>query len=503
MNFDKRTINIMLAVLAVSFILLRFWRIDVACLWFDEIFSVHAAQQSWGNLFSFIAADLIHPPLFYVVLKLWIGIGGESVLWLRTLPALFAILSIPPLIWLTRVLKLPTLVAPLACLLLAFNGSVLKYSQEVRMYSMLMCLSLFSAWLFARYYVKGKSFIPLLIINCFVIYTHYFGWFVVGSEIAAILLFQRMKWRRMAVMFGILAAVFTPWAIAVISAAESGGVAQNIGWMQRPGIRQIVTLVFNLIEPIYYQSSSIDPISDVKVALPILLIIALSVIAFIADNKARTEAQKDAVRLLFVFVVVPMLIAFLLSWIMPVSIWGTRHLIILFAPFALIAAFAVLSLPKSWMQTASVTLIVLFCGYGLVNGLTTPPAATPWCEWNSAATKFAEQGANTERLYVFEDLAAYHAWFTLKDSDPAVIKVNGTDVKEDKAYFLPRRFDRVNVVNIDEINEPSIFVAFRTSRFETTASPLLELSKLGYRVETMEPFSAEPTRTYLVKLSKN
>ena len=503
MEFGRKHRNIVLAILVAGFILLRFRRIDEACLWFDEIFGVHAAQQSWGDLFSFIAADLIHPPLFYVLLKLWIGIGGESVFWLRALPALFAILSIPPLIWLTRVLKLPTLVAPLALLLLTFNGSILKYSQEVRMYSMLMCLSLFSTWLFARYYVKGKSFVPLLIINCFLIYTHYFGWFVVGSEIAAILLFQRMKWRRMAVMFGVLAAIFAPWAIAVYSAAESGGVAQNIGWMQRPGIRQIVTLFFNLIEPVYYQSSSIDPISDVKVALPVLLIVAFSIIALVVDTKALTEARKDAVRLLLMFAAVPMLIALILSWIMPVSIWGTRHLIILFAPFALISAFAVLSLPKSWMQTASVTLIVLFCGYGLVNGLTTLPAATPWCEWNSAATKFAVQRSNTEKLYVFEDLAAYHAWFTLKNTDPAIVKVNGTDVKEDKAYFLPRRFDGVNVVNIEEIDEPSIFAAFRTSRFETTASPLLELSKLGYRVETMEPFSAEPTRTYLVKLSKN
>jgi len=503
MEFGRKHRNILLAALVAGFVLLRFWRIDVACLWFDEIFSVHAAQQSWGNLFSFIAADLIHPPLFYVVLKLWIGIGGESVFWLRALPAFFAIASIPPLIWLTRVLKLPTLVAPLALLFLTFNGSVLKYSQEVRMYSMLMCLSLFSAWLFARYFVKGKSFVPLVIINCFLIYTHYFGWFVVGSEIAAILLFQRMKWRRMAVMFGVLAAIFAPWAIAVFSAAERGGVAQNIGWMQRPVIRQIVTLFFNLIEPIYYQSSSIDPISDVKVALPILLIIALGVIALVVDNKALTEAQRDAVRLLLMFVAVPLSIALVLSWIMPVSIWGTRHLIILFAPFALISAFAVLNLPKGWMQTASVTLIVLFCGYGLVNGLTTPPAATPWCEWNSAATKFSEQRSNTEKLYVFEDLAAYHAWFILKDSDPAIVKVNGTEVKEDKAYFLPRRFDGVNVVNIDEINEPSIFVAFRTSRFETTAAPLSELMQLGYRIEKMEPMSAEPTRTFLVKLSKN
>ncbi len=493
----------MLAITVAGFILLRFWRIDVACQWFDEIFSVHAAQQNWGDLFGFVAADLIHPPLFYVVLKLWIGIGGESVFWLRALPAMFAILSLPPLIWLVRVLKLPTLTAPFAILFLTFNGSILKYSQEVRMYSMLMCLSLFSAWLFARYYIKGKSFVPLLILNCFLVYTHYFGWFVVVSEIVAILMFQRMKWRRMVLMFGVLAAIFAPWAVAVYSASEAGGVAQNIGWMQRPGIRQIVTLIFNLIEPIYYQATSVDPISDVKVALPILVITTLSIAWLIVKNKALIMSETDALRSLSMLFAVPLVIALTLSCISPFSVWGTRHLIIVFAPFAVISAFAILRLPKAWMQTASVTLIVLFSGYGLVNGLTSVPTVAPWCEWNSAAAKFAEQRSDTERLYVFEDLAAYHAWFTLKDTNSAIIKVNGTAVKEDKAYFLPRRFDAVNVVNVEDINEPSIFVAFRTSRFEATASPLAELSQLGYRIEKMEPMSAEPTRTFLVRLIKN
>src|SRR5687767_5467362 len=64
----------------------RLWRLTATCLWFDEVFSVHAARQSWDVLINFVAADIIHPPLFYAVLKVWIGLGGESLVWLRLLP---------------------------------------------------------------------------------------------------------------------------------------------------------------------------------------------------------------------------------------------------------------------------------------------------------------------------------------------------------------------------------------------------------------------------------
>src|SRR5258706_3683933 len=209
-------------LIIAAYIAFRFWNLTESCLWFDEIFSAHAAEHTWDSLFSFVALDLIHPPLFYVLLKLWIGIGGESLFWLKAFPVLFSIIAIFPFISLCRELKLPFSTQILALFLLGTNGSLIKYAQEVRMYSLLLCLSLFSMWLFARYFVKGKSFIPLVIVNILLVYTHYFGWFVVLSEVVAILAFQRIKWRRMLMMFAIAFASFMPWIIAIWQAAGAG-----------------------------------------------------------------------------------------------------------------------------------------------------------------------------------------------------------------------------------------------------------------------------------------
>src|SRR5262245_28375550 len=124
-----------LIVLIILYIAVRLWRLTDSCLWFDEIFSVHAAEHSWPGLFSFVVQDLVHPPLFYVLLKIWIAVGGETLLWLRILPAFIAFVSIIPFLLICRELELRGSATLLAFLLFAVNGSLIKYSQEVRMYS--------------------------------------------------------------------------------------------------------------------------------------------------------------------------------------------------------------------------------------------------------------------------------------------------------------------------------------------------------------------------------
>src|SRR3954453_6165181 len=87
-----------LLVLICIYVAVRFWRISDTCLWFDEIYSVHAAEHPWNEVLGFVALDLIHPPLFYLLLKVWIGIGGEGVVWLRSLSVVLSVIAIFPIV---------------------------------------------------------------------------------------------------------------------------------------------------------------------------------------------------------------------------------------------------------------------------------------------------------------------------------------------------------------------------------------------------------------------
>jgi uncharacterized membrane protein len=411
---DRRTVTIIALVLCLVYVAVRVWRLTDSCLWFDEIFSVHAAEHTWGSLFKYVAQDLIHPPLFYAALKLWIGAGGESLLWLRMLPVVFSALAVVPFVYLCKELKFSSSTMLVALAFLAVNGSLIKYTQTLRMYSMLMFLSLLSIWLFARYFNRGKSFVPLLIVNLLLIYTHYFGWLVVGSEITAILLFQLIKWRRMVTMAVVLVVSFVPWIWAVLQAASAGSdVGQNISWMARPGLREMISFLFDLTEPFYFQVSNAEPASLYRVSVPIILILLTAVVTYFVNWK--DDEDKQRVYFLSVFVLFPVVAAFVASWLSPYSVWGTRHLVIIYGPVAILLAYALTRLPAASLRTAAITLLMLLSGYAFVIQAMRPAPRYVWCEWDNVANQIRGTGQPT-KVYAFENLVAYHLWLALRST---------------------------------------------------------------------------------------
>lgn len=495
---------IAMACLIALYVAVRIWHLTDSCLWFDEIFSVHAAEHSWEGLLQFVALDLIHPPLFYVFLKLWIGIGGESLLWLRAFPVFFSVLSIFPLISLLRELKLNTRVQLICLFLLTFNGILLKYSQEVRMYNLLMCFALFSMWLFARYFFKGKSFIPLVIVNILLVYTHYYGWLVVGSEIAAILIFQRIKWRQALAMAVVTFVSCTPWIYAVWRAARTGtGLAQNIGRTPRPGSVDLMRLALNLVEPFYSPPTTTDHMSIYSIAVPLVMMSAAVVGLYLSGRKRFEATERQVADLLVLFVALPIVTAFIGSWMLPQSVWGTRHLIAIFAPLAILIAIALTRIPAPKLRVAFSTIIVLFVGYAFMLALQRSVPQTSWCAWQQFAVRAATE--KPVKIYVFEDLIAYHTWFALEhgETQPEVVKIrNIEDVAEDLGYFLPRGFDEVKTIDIEDVVEQSVWIAYRGSRIDVQQQPLKAFIDRGYRMVKSEVFVAQSENGFLILLEK-
>ncbi len=460
----------------------RLWDLTASCLWFDEIFSIHAAEHSWKSILWFVSLDLIHPPLFYLVLKIWMSIGGEALFWLRLLPVGLSVLAVFPFIAFCRELKLNYWTQALALFLFAVNGSMIKYSQEVRMYSLLMCLSLFSMWLFARYFVKGKSFVPLVIVNILLVYSHYFGWFIVLTEVIAIFSFQRIKWRPIMTMLAITFASFLPWLAAVWQASSSGsGLSQNIGWMSQPGLIAVSTFILNLIEPFHFQASSAEPVTILKISLPLLLLVIGTFLLYVLKLRNHKPDDREKILLLLLFMKIPVTTVFIASWLLPYSIWGTRHLIIVFAPFCILLAVVFTPLTPRWLPTFAMTLTLLFAGYSLYVKATRESSEYSWCAWESLTTMPPDSALSP--VYAVEDLVAYHVWFAGRRYPTSrVVKVNGIDgVREDTAYFLPRGFDGVEIIDLAEVSEPRIWLAFRGSVFETEP-PMRNFLVKGYRI---------------------
>ena len=487
----------------MAFAFFRFWHLTDSCLWFDEIFSVHAAEHSWNSLFAFIALDLIHPPLFYVLLKVWIGLGGESLFWLRLFPVLFSVLAVFPFTALCRELKVSAGTQAFALFLFATNGTLIKYSQEVRMYSLFMCISLFSIWLFARYFRKGKSLVSLVIVNVILIYIHYFGWLVIVTEVAAILAFQRIKWRPILIMLSVSVLTFLPWAIAVkVASASSTGLTQNIGWIERPGLLQVITTIFNLFEPFYYQASNSESMSVFTVSLPILMIVLTAAVIYATTWRSRDPEKSGTARFLLMFTVIPVVSVFFASWILPYSFWGTRHLVEIFAPLTIMVAVAVTSIPVKGWRVAFVTLIVLLTGYGFVIQASRPAANFSWCSWEPLVNDALQiEKAN---VYATEDLVAYHAWFAQRKVDGVKVgkltKIDG--ITEDFAYFLPRGFDEVKTLDVATLDDDECWVIFRAPSMIESEPPVRNMKLRGYRVVSTKMLTADDGNVIAVLFKK-
>ncbi len=495
---------ILLGVCSV-FIVIRFWNLTISCLWFDEIFGVHAASLPLSELLSFVARDLIHPPLFYLLLKLWMLLGGESLLWLRLLPLLFSFVAIVPFFLLCRELKFNFPAITGALFLAAINGSLIKYAQEVRMYSLLLCISLFSIWLFARFLYRGKNIWILTAINVLLVYMHYSGWFVVVAEVAAVLLLQRIKFRQILKMAGIVAAAFLPWAYLVWSSASTAGIAQNIGWIERPGPEAIGRFFLGLVEPFYYAASSVEPLSVYKISVPTVFLVLAAIGVYLLKWKRLSVEQRANIKLLSLLIFMPVLLAFVMSWALPHSIWGARHLIIVFVPFLMLAALAIAEMGSPALRTAVLTLIVLFAAYGFVLQAGRDAPNYIWCACEEMSKEVAGTAADSPAqrdLFVFEDLIAYHAWFATRGRNIRMVKVNSAGVKEDPAYFLPRGFEEIVSMNGADVSGENISLLFRAEKWDILAPPLSDLVSRGYTVADRKVRDAEGGKVYLVQLKK-
>ena len=577
-SFQSAIRNPQSAILICLYVAARAWRLTADCLWFDEIFSLHAARHTWSELWRFAAADLIHPPLFYALLKVWTT-AGDSLLWLRFLPALASTLALVPFFLLARELRLARSATNIALLLLAANGYLIKYAQELRMYSLLLLLALLSLWLFAKLLNAARPTRTLLLAltatNLLLAYTHYYGLVVVACEAVFLALKDRRKLAPFLLTCAAVALLFAPWVASVAGASsEGGGVAQNVGWIERPRARDLAQLFALLNEPFYFRQSSAQPLYARGGLLLGLLFTGLPVAALLAralrrkttdpfddierDNaharrddterddaerddderdarradakrvdaerdEERVDTERDAVKFLLFFTLTPVALAFAASYALPFSVWGTRHLIVVAAPYALLAGLALRSFRPAWLKTA---VLVLVCCWFFTSGALTllrREGAYIWCAWDGLARSAARDETTNEanvnpathetdagrarvNLYAFEDLVAYHLWFALDSSGERAMKVSVIKgvpgATEDPAYFIPRRFDRIAVSTPDSLDSQRFYAAFRAGAWDESQAPLKFILSRGYRAERIYETNAQGQRAFLVLFTR-
>ncbi len=141
---------------------LRFYRLDGQSFWADEGNSVALAQKSVGDIVESAAAD-IHPPVYYLLLKLWGSVFGVDEKGARSLSAVLGVLVVWGLYLVGATMK-NRRTGLMAALLAAINPFLIYYSQEARMYQLLALAGVFTAYALLQWWhdAPGLGRIPAL-----------------------------------------------------------------------------------------------------------------------------------------------------------------------------------------------------------------------------------------------------------------------------------------------------------------------------------------------------
>ncbi len=166
----KHVLPILIVLLAA---LLRFHMLGHQSLWNDEGNSLRLAQRSVSGLISAAAQD-IHPPGYYLTLKAWQTLTGDSEFALRSLSALAGILTVACVYALGKALFAPG-VGLIASALVAINSFAVYYSQEARMYTLVTLCAAAALLFFVRWTARPtwRDGVALALINAAGLYIHY------------------------------------------------------------------------------------------------------------------------------------------------------------------------------------------------------------------------------------------------------------------------------------------------------------------------------------------
>lgn len=257
---------------------MRFHALDRQSLWDDEVSTLRTFSTPYSQWLHRFRTYEVHPPLYFLELRAWRAVAGSSLVRLRANSAFWGSLSLL-LIYIVASLYGGNTLGFLTMALLVVSPLHLAYSQEARPYAFAVALSIAALIVLEKtvdrrsYSEKGYLFdIRYPVFLCFLwtclLYTHYWGTFVVASQ-------ALYGWRK-----ADSAAMRRAVAGSLAMAAGLFALWLPVLWVQIDVARQLVFWVprfsvLNLFKPLAAFSGLYFPMASYAFYLPTRLGIIL------------------------------------------------------------------------------------------------------------------------------------------------------------------------------------------------------------------------------------
>lgn len=219
----------LLGLLIVSF-LLRSTALH-GRFWIDEGLSVGIASFPFTDIPGVLRQDG-SPPLYYLLLHVWINLFGDGEARTHALSLGFALLTVPVGFALARTLfneRAAWCTATVAALIPFLS----YYAQETRMYALAALLSMIAAGAWALVFLDGRRrWLPAFVVSgVALMYTHNWGLFLLaGTGLALVPLLRsgRLAWRDPLIGYGAIGLLYLPWLPTLIYQARHTGAPWSV-----------------------------------------------------------------------------------------------------------------------------------------------------------------------------------------------------------------------------------------------------------------------------------
>jgi hypothetical protein len=304
----------------------------------DEGFSYVFIQRSYAEIVTAtLAMGEPHPVGSYFIFKAWSNLAGSSEFALRFPSAWFGVMAIGLTYRLGRELRFSAAARIGAAMLIAVGPFSAFYSREMRMYGMLLALTLAStllAWIsFQRF--SWRIVVAYIAISWLALNTHYYAGFVLVAQNLFVLsstLLRRSKNRLRALIGWIVAQIgvlisSSPWLIPALSVATTYSGAVDYS-------PDLVSALF-----VYLGSFLLGQHFPLRDAVPALIWLCFALIVVgLAKLWLSGADQRIAGWLLALYLFVPLLLAWANGLNRPV--FSQRYAIAALGPLYLILAEA-------------------------------------------------------------------------------------------------------------------------------------------------------------------
>lgn len=339
---------------------LRLWNLGLESLRLDETQSIWQASHSLQFIKDYMIKN-VHMPLHNSLLHFWLQKMGSSETSVRLMAAIPGILSLPAFYFLAKEIFGRRDKALLSLLLASISPLWIWYSREIRMYTLLLLITVLSYLFYVRFlkYYKKLDLVAYIIVNIVGVYTHYFFSLVLLVQAIYFLvvwkfgLIEKVK-EKGKKMFAYLifaalciAGAFAPWVYNLAQSYGSGSLAPILA---KPTSFNLLLSYFEFT--LGYQPETMT--GNIIAMWPLAVLIGFIFLA------KRENPFKAPIYLVILGATLPVILVYLIS-ITIRPIYLTRYVVMCLPFYIILLAWVLSSIKGTKKYILNTFIIGVFC----------------------------------------------------------------------------------------------------------------------------------------------